>query len=73
MDERPCRSCGEPLRFERTSTGRLAPITIRTGLNHVADCPEYRGWRTGPWRQASLFDEGEPGTEPKTEKDRYPS
>jgi hypothetical protein len=73
MNERPCRSCGEPLRFERTAAGRLAPINIRTGLNHFADCAEYRNWRKGPWRQPSLFDADEPGAEAKPEKDRYPS
>jgi len=72
MDERPCRSCNEPLRFERTPNGRLAPINIRTGLSHFADCPQRDAWRKPPPRQPSLFDDGEPGTEATPAPSPYP-
>lgn len=35
-----CRACGEAIRFESTASGKLQPISIKTGVSHFADCPE---------------------------------
>lgn len=68
-----CRSCNEPIEFRTNAGGKVEPISLKTGESHFIDCPDARAWRRGPWRQPSLFDADEPGTEPRPEKDRYPS
>lgn len=40
-----CRSCGAPIYFARTSTGKLTPISLVTNENHFADCPAAKEWR----------------------------
>lgn len=35
-----CRACGEAIRFEPTASGKLQPISVKTGVSHFADCPE---------------------------------
>lgn len=35
-----CRACGEAIRFEATASGKLQPISIKTGVSHFADCPQ---------------------------------
>lgn len=65
-----CRSCNAPVVWGETPGGKRAPFDP-DGTNHFVSCPDRRAWRKGPWRQPSLFDEGE--VAPKPEKDRYPS
>jgi hypothetical protein len=40
-----CRSCGEPIRWERTPAGKHAPISLASGESHFVDCPQRRDWR----------------------------
>lgn len=66
-----CRSCNAPVVWGETPGGKRAPFDP-DGANHFISCPDARAWRKGPVRQASLFDEDEPGTEPKPEPTSYP-
>lgn len=43
-----CRSCAALIRWEQTSTGKLAPISLATGESHFIDCPDRREWRREP-------------------------
>lgn len=35
-----CSACGEVIRFEATASGKLQPISLKTGISHFADCPQ---------------------------------
>jgi hypothetical protein len=49
-----CRSCGAPIVWITTPTGRAMPLSLRTvrsidgvryATTHFADCPHGRAWR----------------------------
>jgi hypothetical protein len=47
-----CRSCNAAIRWEQTPAGRMAPISLATGVSHFIDCPQRRQWRKAPSRSA---------------------
>ena len=40
--DRYCQACNAPLKFLWTSTGKRAPINMKSGLNHFQDCPDAK-------------------------------
>ena len=57
MSETRCRSCNEPIRFERTPAGKLTPVNVEDGGPHWATCPQRREWRKETPKQPPLFGE----------------
>ena len=37
---KPCKFCKRPIRWERTRTGKLMPISLRTGNPHWGECQD---------------------------------
>lgn len=42
--EVPCRSCGEPVVFKKTKSGKMMPMNA-DGTSHFATCPDAAKWR----------------------------
>lgn len=42
--QKSCRSCGAPMFWVKTRTGRSMPVNA-DGTSHFASCPEAGSWR----------------------------
>lgn len=53
-----CKSCGAEIIWQPSVNGRPTPMSVKTGENHFADCPQSKQW-SGTKRleaEPSLFD-----------------
>lgn len=41
-----CRKCGEPIRWEKSPSGRNVPMDIGNNETHFATCSKPKGWFT---------------------------
>jgi hypothetical protein len=44
-DRGACRSCGEPIAWVITKSGKKMPVELATKESHFARCPAAKEWR----------------------------